>query len=313
MPRAKPHQVIVQENRRPNDSTPAQPLRARPAVLIVDDDLGTRQTVDWVLRQAGYHVGMASSGTEGMAMARSGKFDLLLIDFQLPDMLGTNLARAIRSELAPVPFILISGWLKTEVTVEAMRLGASNVIDKPIAIEAFPAIVGSALGGRFADHGLEPPHRRSAAVRGPVLMSDGMRPRSAAERWAGHVLKACESEGDLKTVGDWATCARVSTSSLCESCHLLGIQPRDARDFARILRALIKAGIHHCEPEVLLDVSDRRTLTTLLQRGGVVTRTPSGALSVGEFLRTQRFISGDNEGLNILRTLLRSQPLPDQE
>jgi hypothetical protein len=64
---------------------------------------------------------------------------------------------------------------------------------------------------------------------------------------------------------------------------------------------------------VLLDVSDRRTLTTLLQRGGVVMSTPSGALSVGEFLNTQRFISGDNEGLSILRTLLRLEPLPDQE
>ena len=282
-------------------------------MLIVDDDLGTRQTVDWVLRQAGYHVGMASSGTEGMTMARSGMFDLLLIDFQLPDMLGTNLVRAIRSELAPVPFILISGWLKTEVTVEAMMLGASNVIDKPIAIEGLPALVSSALGSRFPNHGVEPSHQRPADVQRPVLMPDGTRPRSAAERWAGHVLKACESEGDLKTVGDWATCAGVSTSSLCESCHLLGIQPRDARDFARVLRALIKSSIHHCEPEVLLDVSDRRTLTTLLQRGGIVTRTPSGALSVGEFLRTQRFISGDNEGLSILRTLLRSQSLSGQE
>jgi len=296
-----------------NDPTTAQPLSGRPAVLIIDDDLGTRQTIDWALRQAGYRVGTASSGSEGMAMARSGTFDLLVIDFQLPDMLGTNLVKAIRSELAPVPFILISGWLKTEVTVEAMKLGASNVIDKPIAIEGLPAIVSSALGCRFADHSVEPPHRRPADVRGSVLMSDGMRPRSAAERWAGHVLKACESEGDLKTVGDWATCAGVSSTSLCESCHLLGIHPRDARDFARVLRALIKSRIHHCEPEVLLDVSDRRTLTTLLQRGGVVMRTSSGELSVGEFLSTQRFISADNEGLSILRTLLRSQPLPDQE
>ena len=104
----------MQEHRSPDDSTAAQPLRARPAVLIVDDDLGTRQTLGWALRQAGYHVGTASSGSEGMTMARLGGFDLLLIDFQLPDMLGTNLVKAIRSELTPVPFILISGWLKTE-------------------------------------------------------------------------------------------------------------------------------------------------------------------------------------------------------
>jgi len=276
--------------------------------LIVDDDLGTRETVDRVLRQAGYHVGMASSGTEGMTMARSGMFELALIDFRLPDMLGTNLARAIRSELGPVPFVLLSGWLKTEVTVEAMRLGAANVIEKPITIEGLPGIVASALGCSFEHQGVEfaEPIADDAPTPG-VLLSDRLRPRSAAERWAVHVLKACESDGDLKTVGDWARCVGVCASSLGESCHLLGIQPRDARDFARVLRALIKSRIHDCDPEVLLDVSDRRTLTTLLQRGGVVTRTFSGALSVDQFLRTQRFISGDNEGLSILRTLLHSQ------
>jgi hypothetical protein len=66
---------------------------------------------------------------------------------------------------------------------------------------------------------------------------------------------------------------------------------------------------HHCDPEVLLDVSDRRTLTTLLQRSGIATRTPSGTLSVEEFLSTQRFISRDNEGLSILRTLLPAKAL----
>jgi len=298
----------VQEQYSLNDSTCAQasPRRAA-AVLIVDDDLGTRQTVDWTLRRAGYHVGMANSGAQGLTMARSGTFGLFLIDFQLPDMLGTNLARAIRSEVGPVPFVLLSGWLTTEVTVEAMMLGAANVIEKPITIETLCGIVASALEYRFVQPGVECAGPIAEAGTPGLSASDGLRPTSAAERWAVHVLRACESDGDLKTIGDWATCAGVSTSSLSESCHLLGIQPRDARDFARILRALIKSRIHDCDPEVLLDVSDRRTLTTLLRRGGVVMRTPSGALSVGEFLRTQRFISCENEGLTVLRTLLRPQ------
>jgi len=101
----------VQDQYSLNDSTCAQASPRRPAaVLIVDDDFGTRQTVDWILRRAGYYVGIARSGAEGLTMARSRRFDLLLIDFQLPDMLGTNLARAIRSEIGQVPFVLLSGW-----------------------------------------------------------------------------------------------------------------------------------------------------------------------------------------------------------
>jgi CheY-like chemotaxis protein len=67
----------VQEDRSSNDSTAAQPLRARarPAVLIVDDDLGTLETVDWVLRQAGYQVGMASSGKSRDCHQRRAAFE----------------------------------------------------------------------------------------------------------------------------------------------------------------------------------------------------------------------------------------------
>jgi DNA-binding NtrC family response regulator len=144
---------------------------------------------------------MASSGAEGVTMARSGLFDLLLIDFQLPDMLGTNLVRAIRGEQGLVPFVLISGWLTTEVTVEAMKLGASNVIEKPIAVEALLEIVTSALEHRFGHQAVEGSEPIAADASAPGLsLSDGLPPRSAAERWAVHVLKACEADGDLKTI-----------------------------------------------------------------------------------------------------------------
>jgi hypothetical protein len=130
-------------------------------------------------------------------------------------------------------------------------------------------------------------------------------PRSTAERWAVRVFKAAQADGDLKTIADWATFVGVSYSSLCESCRLLGIRPHDARDFMRMLRALIQSRATGCQPEALLDVSDRRTLNRLISRAGFGGRV--SVSSIDDYLRGQRFVDGRNEGLAALRRLLNGR------
>jgi hypothetical protein len=203
-----------------------------------------------------------------------------------------------------------------------------TVIEKPMTIEALRETVDAAIvlrRGRFqndqAPSGELPPDQPSPRLRrsAEVLRATAeggspdfamissaaaaMRPRSAAERWAVHVLKACDAEGDLRTMESWATRSGVSVSSLAESCNLLGIQPRDARDFTRLLRALIKSTQHDCDPRALLDVSDPRTLGTLLDRGGLAD-AGKDRLSVEQFLDRQRFVSAGNNGVRVLRALL---------
>jgi hypothetical protein len=126
---------------------------------------------------------------------------------------------------------------------------------------------------------------------------------SAAGRWARYVANGCTSEDDFKTLGSWARFIGVSCSSLCESCRMLGIRPRDARDFTRMLRALIHAGAHRCSPLVLLNVSDRRTLRKLLERSGL-RNVPTVPESVDRFLEAQRLVPRDREEVRLLRMLL---------
>ncbi len=276
----------------------------RPAILIVDDDLGTRETVDWVFSHQGFHVSTARCGAEGLTLAGSRLFNLLLIDLQLPDMLGTDFARSLH-DVAPIaPFVIISAFLTIEKTVEAMKLGAANVIEKPMTIDGLRAAVFSLLGDAAGGPARETSRWPVFAPRREPLVSPAMRPRSAAERWAVYVAKACRSEEDLTTVGGWAAYVGVSASSLRESCHLLGILPRDARNLARLLRALLQAAADDCVPETLLLVSDRRTLKTLIERAGLHMGTKAGSLSVSDFLEAQQFVSAHNEGLRALRKLL---------
>jgi hypothetical protein len=189
----------------------------------------------------------------------------------------------------------MSAFLTTPITVKAMRLGALDVLEKPIAVDDLLDAVRSAIGAR---------------VRVGSLPSTMAAPRSAAERWARLVLKACESDGDLRTLADWARCAGLSYSSLSESCRLVGIPPHDARDFARMLRAVLKSARDRCQLEIALDVRDRRTLNNLLARAGLELGLPIGSISVEQFLRVQRLVASDNEGLKVLRQLLVPRAAP---
>ena len=130
------------------------------------------------------------------------------------------------------------------------------------------------------------------------------RPASIAERWATYVFRACAAPGDLKTLEAWAECVGVSYSSLRESCSLLGIRPHDARDLARMLRAVMRSTLDDCPPSALLDVSDSRTLRALLERSGVTSSGCSGELSIEQFLDGQRFVPAGNAGLRSLRQML---------
>ena len=185
-----------------------------------------------------------------------------------------------------------------------MKLGASNVLEKPIMIETLREVVFSLLGERAVAPvvGRSCPMAADAREEWPILTN--MRPGSAAERWAAHVIKACESDRDLSTVGEWAAYVGVSRTSMADSCVLLGIHPRAARDLMRLLRALRQARACGYEPGTLLLVSDRRTLKSLLERGGLTAQAHGGLKSIDQYLTDQRFVPGSNEGLRALRTLL---------
>jgi len=134
-------------------------------------------------------------------------------------------------------------------------------------------------------------------------------PTSVAERWASYVLGACRSARDPKTIGIWARTVAVSYTTLCESCRLLGIQPRHARDFTRILRILLIPGCDFQQLASFLNVSDKRTLDAILQKAGFGPHTIlSYSLSVIPFLNNQQFIMHDNPGLKVIQNAFAAAP-----
>lgn len=102
------------------------------AVLIIEDDPLVRQFVELVLSQAGYNVSSVATGELGLKALRQSKWDLVLLDIQLPDMTGVDLLRLLRRykrTTARVMMMTARGDLAT--VREAMEAGADGYLVKP--------------------------------------------------------------------------------------------------------------------------------------------------------------------------------------
>ena len=138
-------------------------------------------------------------------------------------------------------------------------------------------------------------------------MPNGEDPGSIAKRWAVLVLRGCASREDFKTLKAWAKLATVSYTSLREACYLLDIKPRSARDFCRLLRALLMSPSTTFVPALFLDIRDRRTMARLFSNAGVTIRDLEGRSRVERFLKCQRLIPRDNPGVLALERALRGR------
>jgi CheY-like chemotaxis protein len=262
------------------------------SLLLVDDDQAMREVAQQVFRQHGFHVDVASSGEEAIRLAARRAFDLVVLDFRLPDMTAIDLVTRLKHQFEPLKFIAVSGFLTVETTVRLMRLGALDVIEKPLDLDTLAKKISDAVH-RARGNG-------DGRKTGPVWNAGAA--RSVAKRWATYVWNVCESPGDPKTLTYWARFVGVSNSSLSEICRVLDMRPHDARDLARVLRAVIQSNLFKCPPEVFLDVADRRTLKILFERAGIESGLRS-FLSIDDYLQQQQFIAADNAGIVALRVL----------
>jgi hypothetical protein len=129
--------------------------------------------------------------------------------------------------------------------------------------------------------------------------------QSVAHRWAAHVIKACDAGDDFKTLGGWARYLNVSSTTLAESCRLLGILPHHARDLARALNAIVASAEQNCPPSVVLSIADTRTLRAFERKAGPNFRPAHTIEDIERFLDTQDFVASDNQGMRVLRQVLR--------
>lgn len=110
-------------------------------VLVVDDELLLRMTLDSGLTDRGYQVETASTVREGLALAESFHPDAVLLDNRLGDDRGMDHIAAFRQMDEDVQIILMTAYGSISQAVEAMRLGVSNYVQKPFDLDEIDLII----------------------------------------------------------------------------------------------------------------------------------------------------------------------------
>ncbi|MBW2308206.1 MAG: chemotaxis response regulator CheY [Deltaproteobacteria bacterium] len=107
-------------------------------ILVVDDFSTMRKIVKGILKKLDFtNIEEADDGAAALQKLNADKFDLIVSDWNMPNMSGLELLKAIRSsqELKEIPFLMVTAEAKKDNIIEAVKAGASNYIVKPFTEE----------------------------------------------------------------------------------------------------------------------------------------------------------------------------------
>jgi two-component system nitrogen regulation response regulator NtrX len=123
-------------------------MTLRSHLLVVDDEVGIRESLASILQDEGYLVDAVASGEEALARATSGDFEVVLLDVWLPGIDGLQTLSRIQTMQRPPAVIMISGHGTIETAVRATKLGAFDFIEKPLSLEKIVVLVRNAVQQR---------------------------------------------------------------------------------------------------------------------------------------------------------------------
>src|SRR3954462_16002459 len=130
------------------DGLPGESLGS---ILIIDDEAAIRESLETLLELEGYRIVTAENGEDGLARIAERPFDLILLDFALPDRNGLEILTDIRDRDPNLAVIMITAYGTVENAVRAMQGGAVNFLQKPWDNEKLLADVRAAVARRRAE------------------------------------------------------------------------------------------------------------------------------------------------------------------
>lgn len=117
-------------------------------ILIVDDDLVARESLEEFLQLSHFTVLAVGSAPEALEILMKSEFDLVLTDLVMPDMDGISMTKAIRNLRKDIPVLVMTGFASIEYAVEAIKAGATDFITKPLKLDHVVFIINRVLETR---------------------------------------------------------------------------------------------------------------------------------------------------------------------
>jgi DNA-binding NtrC family response regulator len=104
----------------------------KPLLVVIDDEQGILDVVSRFAQRAGYEAVACSSGRDAIAQLQVRRADLVMVDLRMPDLGGLDVLRAIREIDPRCQAVLMTGYASVETAVEAIKLGATDYLSKPL-------------------------------------------------------------------------------------------------------------------------------------------------------------------------------------
>lgn len=117
-------------------------------ILLIEDNEQNRYLATFLLQARGWEVVHASDGRSGIALAGQCSPALILLDIQLPQMDGYEVARALKADpaVAPIPIVAVTSYAMVGDREAALAAGCQGYIEKPIDPDTFVDAVEAHLG-----------------------------------------------------------------------------------------------------------------------------------------------------------------------
>ena len=116
-----------------------------PIVFVVDDDVSVRESLELMIRSAGWKPEIFASATEFLSHPRAHAPSCLVLDVNLPDLNGLDLQMRVAGDRIDMPIIFITGYGDVPMTVRAMKAGAVEFLTKPFSDDALLGAIRHAI------------------------------------------------------------------------------------------------------------------------------------------------------------------------
>jgi two-component system copper resistance phosphate regulon response regulator CusR len=114
-------------------------------VLVIEDETKVGSFIKRALEEESYAVDLCEDGAQGLDMALSGSYDLIMIDLMLPSLPGLEVLARLRKEKIQTPVLILTAQSKVDQRVKGLDAGADDYLTKPFAIDELLARVRALL------------------------------------------------------------------------------------------------------------------------------------------------------------------------
>jgi len=205
-------------------------------ILVVDDEMGIRQSLQKILEKEGYSVETASNGEEAFRIIRRGDIDLLITDIRMAGMDGVELLKVCKSVSPFTEVIMITGYASVDTAVDSMKQGAYDYITKPFKKIDILRAVNKAIEKQILTmDNMKMKERIEAFESGPLIETSSPRMKSIVDL----VHQLAPSQANILILGESGTGKEV----IADMIHQLS--PRGQRQMVKVNCAAI--------PETLIE------------------------------------------------------------